>query len=62
MHEPPQVPPVQRPFLYRPSDVLDLEHGGPNELIATRLALIHGANFNDPHYFEWPSRDRMARL
>ena len=62
MYEPPQNPPVQRPYLYRPHEVLELEHGGPNELIATRMALLHGANFNDPHYFEWPSVERMRSL
>lgn len=56
---PKQAPPVRRPELVVPHSVVDVTHGTPQQLIAMRMRLMHGANFNDPQAFEHPSYERM---
>lgn len=56
---PKQSPPVRRPGLVHPHRAVDVVHGTPEQLVAMRIRLIHGANFNDPQAFEYPSFDRM---
>jgi cyanobactin biosynthesis protein (PatB/AcyB/McaB family) len=56
---PAQVPPVRRPELVHPHQVVDVVHGTVEELIARRVRLMHGANFNDPQRFIEPSYERM---
>ncbi|RAY11557.1 cyanobactin biosynthesis system PatB/AcyB/McaB family protein [Actinomadura craniellae] len=56
---PKQAAPVRRPELIHPHRTVDVVHGTPEQLIAMRLRLVHGANFNDPQRFEYPSFDRM---
>ncbi len=47
-----QAAPVRRPELVHPHRTLDVEHGTPEELFAVRMALLHGANYNDPAPFD----------
>lgn len=47
-----QAAPVQRPDLVHPHQTLDVEHGSAQELFAVRMALVHGANYNDPAPFD----------
>jgi hypothetical protein len=56
---PRQVPPVRRPDLVQPHTVVDVVHGTPEQLIAMRMRLTHGANFNDPAPYDPPSPWRM---
>ncbi|QWF82432.1 cyanobactin biosynthesis system PatB/AcyB/McaB family protein [Amycolatopsis sp. CA-230715] len=56
---PPQVAPVRRPELVEPHRCVDVVHGTPDELIAMRLRLMHGANFNDPQRWLDPTYQRM---
>ena len=56
---PTQAPPVRRPDLVHPHRAVDVVHGTPEQLLAMRMRLMHGANFNDPQYFEYPSFARM---
>ncbi len=51
MRLPVQSPPVRRPELVHPHRTVDLVHGSPQELVALRISLMHGANYNDPQYF-----------
>ena len=48
---PPQCPPVRRPDLVHPHRVLDVVHGTRQRLIEVRIALMHGANYNDPMHW-----------
>jgi len=49
---PVQAPPVKRPELVQPHLAVDVEHGDPEDLFAVRMALLHGANHNDPAAFD----------
>ncbi len=51
---PPQVPPVKRPHFIQPHEAVDVEHGDGEDLVSIRIALQHGANWNDPAYFQMP--------
>lgn len=56
---PKQAPPVRRPQLIQPHHAVDVVHGKPDQLVAMRIGLMHGANFNDPQSFAYPSMERM---
>jgi len=56
---PPQVAPVRRPSFVEPHRVVDVGHGTPEQRVAMRMRLLHGANFNDPQHFTYPSYYRM---
>ncbi|UGY91096.1 cyanobactin biosynthesis system PatB/AcyB/McaB family protein [Streptomyces gobiensis] len=58
-HQPRQAPPVRRPELVRPHELVDVVHGSPAHLVKIRMDLMHGANVNDPQHFAWPGYDRM---
>ena len=45
---PPQCAPVRRPDLVAPHRVVDVLHGTKQHQIDVRIALMHGANYNDP--------------
>ncbi|GAB6042603.1 cyanobactin biosynthesis system PatB/AcyB/McaB family protein [Endothiovibrio diazotrophicus] len=47
-----QSPPVRRPDPVHPHRCVDVEHGSPEALFAVRMALLHGANYNDPGAFD----------
>lgn len=53
-------PPVQRGELVHPHETVDVHHGTPDQLFAIRVALIHGANYNDPAHYEQRSFDRYV--
>jgi len=44
-------PPVKRPDVVYPHRSVDVIHGTADELLAIRLKLLHGANYNDPAAF-----------
>ena len=44
--------PVERPAFIHPHRTVDVHHGTPQQLFAIRLALIHGANYNDPACYQ----------
>ncbi|MEA5536885.1 cyanobactin biosynthesis system PatB/AcyB/McaB family protein [Crocosphaera sp. XPORK-15E] len=48
MRLPALSPPVKRPHFIQPSLSVDIEHGSIDELVAMRMRLLHGANYNDP--------------
>jgi cyanobactin biosynthesis protein (PatB/AcyB/McaB family) len=54
-----QAPPVSRPELVEPHRTVDVVHGTPDQLVAMRMRLTHGANFNDPAPFALPDSKRM---
>lgn len=54
MRFPRQVAPLKRPELVRPHELVDVEHGSAEELVAIRVDLTHGANFNDPPPWNGP--------
>jgi cyanobactin biosynthesis protein (PatB/AcyB/McaB family) len=56
---PRQTPPVRRPELVYPHRTVDVTHGTADQLVAMRIRLMHGANYNDPQHFEYPSVNRM---
>lgn len=60
MKLPEQSPPVRRPELIQPHRTLDVVHGTPAELVALRLSLMHGANYNDPQAFTPPGLQGMS--
>lgn len=60
MRLPVQSPPVRRPELVHPHRTVDLVHGSPQELVALRISLMHGANYNDPQYFSAAGARGMA--
>ncbi|MGC7102942.1 cyanobactin biosynthesis system PatB/AcyB/McaB family protein [Amycolatopsis lurida] len=53
------APPVRRPELIQPHRVVEISRGSTDRLIAMRMRLMHGANFNDPQAFAYPSHERM---
>lgn len=59
---PPQAPPVRRPELVRPHHAVEITHGTPEQLVRVRMALTHGANFNDPPAYTPPSYQRMRLI
>jgi len=59
MRLPPQAAPVRRPEIVHPHRVVDIVHGPGDRLVAMRIRLMHGANFNDPQYFAHPTYERM---
>lgn len=51
MRLPKQAPPVKRGEVIAPHRAVDVIHGRVEDLIAIRLDLLHGANFNNPAAF-----------
>lgn len=52
MKLPKQAAPVKRPSLIQPHTTVDILHGTQEDLISIRMALLNGANFNNPAPFE----------
>ena len=44
--------PVKRPDVFDPSTCVDVMHGTHDNLVSLAIALVHGANYNDPAPFE----------
>lgn len=59
MRLPKQSAPVRRPELVVPHRMVDVVHGTPEQLIAMRMRLMHGANYNDPQAFSLPGMQGM---
>ncbi|NEO45494.1 MAG: cyanobactin biosynthesis system PatB/AcyB/McaB family protein, partial [Moorea sp. SIO4A3] len=55
MRLPKQVAPVKRPDLIQPYRAVDVVHGRGEDLVTIRMDLTHGANYNDPAPFAYPS-------
>lgn len=55
MRLPKQVPPVKRPDLVQPYKSVDVVSGSGPNLVAIRMDLTHGANYNDPAPFSYPA-------
>ena len=53
MKLPKQAAPLERPHKIPPHESVDMIHGRLEDLFAIRMALIHGANHNDPAYFDY---------
>jgi len=51
MRLPKQAVPVKRPDVIYPHRSVDVVHGTAEQLVAIRIKLLHGANYNDPPYF-----------
>ncbi|MEA2467705.1 MAG: hypothetical protein QOJ57_1831 [Thermoleophilaceae bacterium] len=59
MLSPPQARPVRRPDLVVPETTVDVMHGTADEMVAIRIQLLNGANYNDPARFAFPAYNRM---
>lgn len=55
MRLPKLSPPVKRPDIIYPHKSVDVIHGTPEDLVAIRMDLMHGANYNDPAQFQHKS-------
>lgn len=55
MRLPKLSPPVKRPHFIQPYECVDLVNGRAEDLFRIRLDLMHGANYNDPAAFQYPS-------
>lgn len=53
MRQPVLAPPVRRGEVLHPHRCVNVHDGTPEELFAIRMALLHGANYNDPPYFRF---------
>jgi cyanobactin biosynthesis protein (PatB/AcyB/McaB family) len=51
--------PVTRPHFVDPSTCVDVENGKLEHLLSVGIALIHGANHNDPAPFVSPSYQQV---
>lgn len=51
--------PVKRPDIIYPHRAIDAVHGRPEDLLHIRMDLLHGANFNDPPQFQYPSYQQL---
>jgi|GEM_PF-838987 len=52
MRLPKQAAPVKRPDIIYPHRAVDVTLGTIEDLLAIRIHLLHGANFNDPAAFQ----------
>jgi cyanobactin biosynthesis protein (PatB/AcyB/McaB family) len=53
--------PVKRPHFVDPSTCVDVVHGARDHLLTVGIALMHGANYNDPAPFESPGFEQVMR-
>jgi cyanobactin biosynthesis protein (PatB/AcyB/McaB family) len=56
---PKQARPVHRPHFVAPHRTVDVVHGTADQLIAMRMRLMHGANYNDPQHLAFAPYARM---
>jgi len=59
MRLPKQSPPIQRPHFVKPHKCVDVTQGNPESLVNICIDLMHGANYNDPQTFEYPSYEYL---
>jgi cyanobactin biosynthesis protein (PatB/AcyB/McaB family) len=53
--------PVRRPHFVDPSTCVDMVNGERDHIFEVGIALIHGANYNDPAPFELPGFEQVMR-
>ena len=53
--------PVKRPHFVDPSSSVDVVHGKRDHLLSVGIALIHGANHNDPARFASPGYQQVMQ-
>lgn len=58
-YTPRQSAPVTRPEIIAPHTTIDVVHGRIEDLVRIRMNLTHGANFNDPPAWRFPSYDAL---
>jgi cyanobactin biosynthesis protein (PatB/AcyB/McaB family) len=51
--------PVKRPEIIPPEAGVELVYGAAEDLVRFRMYLIHGANFNDPPAWRFPSYEAL---
>lgn len=56
-----QVPPLERRDLVRPHETVDVVNGDPEDLFWVRIYLLHGANYNDPAWFDHVVVERQGQ-
>ncbi|NEP79883.1 MAG: cyanobactin biosynthesis system PatB/AcyB/McaB family protein [Okeania sp. SIO3C4] len=59
MRLPKQLPPVKRPDIISPSLAVDVVHGRGEGLVTIRMDLMHGANYNDPAPYNYPTYNQI---
>ena len=62
MRPPKLSPPVKRPDVIAPHRAVDVVNGRGRDLVAMRMRLAHGANYNDPAPWSYPSYNQMKSL
>lgn len=58
-HTPKQSAPVKRPEIIPPHEAVEVVYGAAPDLVRFRMYLIHGANFNDPPAWRFPSYETL---
>jgi cyanobactin biosynthesis protein (PatB/AcyB/McaB family) len=53
---------VRRPELVHPHRTVDVVRGTAEQLVAIRIALTHGANYNDPAPFAYAAYDHLKLM
>ena len=59
MRLPKQAAPVKIPDIISPHLAVDVEHGRGQDLVAIRMDLMHGANYNDPAPYNYPTYNQI---
>ncbi len=59
MKLPKQSPPITRPGLIQPHETVDVVNGSVEDLVAMRIRLLHGANYNAPAAFQYRTYNQL---
>lgn len=59
MRLPKQAAPVKRPHFISTHEAVDVVHGRGQDLVAIRMDLMHGANYNDPAPYFYPTFNQL---
>ena len=51
--------PVKRPDIIPPHECVEVVYGAAADLVRFRMYLVHGANFNDPPGWRFPSYETL---
>jgi cyanobactin biosynthesis protein (PatB/AcyB/McaB family) len=51
--------PVERPEIIPPHAGVEVTYGAADDLVRYRIYLLHGANFNDPPGWRFPSYETL---
>ena len=52
-------PPVKRTEIIPPHECVEVVYGAAPDLVRFRMYLVHGANFNDPPAWRFPSYETL---